>query len=114
MSLSTQVKLGELKKVAKLQRIVTTTDNLGFIKETKEDIATVRCKVEFDDRLIREIAKDGGVSTSIVKIFTFRFVKGITIKDFILYDGDLYELYGIKDIDDEGRFLKVWGKMICQ
>ena len=34
--------------------------------------------------------------------------------DRILYKGKDYELYGVNDINEEHRFIKVWGKHLCR
>lgn len=73
-----------------------------------------RAKIEFDDRLMRENFKNDGIDTTVVRIFVFRFQEGISVTDRILYNGEPYELYGINNMNEENRFIKVWGRMVCQ
>lgn len=113
-TLSSSVNLGDLKKVMEIQRVESVADSMGFQKDTWTTICRTRCKTEFDDRLMREVMRDGGIEATFTKIFTFRYVKGLTTKDVILFEGEHYEIYGINDINDEHRFLKVWGRKICQ
>lgn len=114
-TLSTSINIGDLKKVIEIQRLQdSVADEYGFIQEGYVTICKTRCKTDFDDRLMREILANGGVEGTIVKIFTFRYFKGLTERDVIVYEGDKYEIYGINDINDEHRFLKVWGRKICQ
>lgn len=63
---------------------------------------------------MRENFKNEGIDTTIVKIFTFRFQRDISVADRIFYNGESYELYGINNINEENRFTKVWGRKICQ
>lgn len=112
--LGSKINVGELRNPIEIQRFTTTTDQYGFIIEDWTTIAKARCKIEFDDRLIRESFKEGGTETTVVKIFTFRYVKDITAKDRILYKGDAYEIYGINEIDESRRFVKVWARKIWQ
>lgn len=107
-----KISIGTLKHMAELQRLTTTTDEMGFPKEDWVTIAKLRCNVEFDDRLMREIFKDDGVDTSSVKIFTFRYFKDLTIKDRVFYRGKNYEIYGFNNINEEDRFLKVWARSV--
>lgn len=113
-TLTTTINLGDLKKVIEIQRMENVSDSMGFQKEIWTTICTTRCKTEFDDRLMREVMRDGGIDATLVKIFSFRYIKGLTTKDVILFEGERYEIYGINDINDEHRFLKVWGRKICQ
>lgn len=104
--------VGELKCLCEVQRLVAATDEFGFQTEQWTTIAKPRCKIEFDDRLIREIIKDGGTTTTLVKIFTFRYFKGLTFKDRIVYENKCYEIYGLNNINEENKFYKVWARAI--
>lgn len=108
------VAVGSLNQVIELQRLTTISDEFGFQQEEWVTYAKPRARTEFDDRLMRENFKNEGIDTTAVKIFTFRFVPGVTEKDRILFKGESYELYGINNMDDANRFIKVWGRKICQ
>lgn len=112
--MSINIKIGELKKVIEIQEKRTITDSDGFQLQEWVTIAKVRSKTEFDDRLMREVFKDTGTTSTVVKIFIFRYIPNITERHRILFEGKSYEIYGINNLDDENRFLKVWGRTICQ
>lgn len=64
---------------------------------------------------MRETYIAEGKDPSIVRLFTFRYQEGLSEKtDRILYKGKDYELYGVNDINEEHRFIKVWGKHLCR
>ena len=107
------VKVGELRHVVEVQRFETVMDEHGFATENWTTITTTRAKIEFDDRLMREIFRDEGNNSSNVKIFTFRYFEGLTTKDRIFSKGVPYSIYGIDDVDNLGRYYKVWGRTIC-
>lgn len=107
-----KVSIGTLKHMAELQRLTSTTDEMGFPKEDWVTFAKVRCSVDFDDRLMKEIFKDDGIDTTSVKIFTFRYFEGLTIKDRVLYRGKNYEIYGFNNVNEENRFYKVWARCV--
>lgn len=104
--------VGDLKHLCEVQRLTTTTDELGFHVEEWKTIAKPRCKIEFDDRLMREIFKDDGINTTTVKIFTFRYFDGLTTKDRIFYRNKSYEIYGFNNVNEESKFYKVWARGI--
>ena len=117
-----KISIGTFKHMAELQRLMPTkdetdesgfpTDESGFHKENWVTFAKLRCNVEFDDRLMREIFKDDGIDTVSVKIFTFRYFEGLSIKDRILYKGQSYEIYGFNNLNEENRFYKVWARSV--
>lgn len=112
--LSSKINIGELRVPIEIQRFVAGTDDYGFVLEEWTTIAKCRCKVEYDDRLAREVFREGAVEATVAKIFTFRYVKGLTAKDRIILKGDVYEIYGINEVDESRRFLKVWARKIWQ
>lgn len=112
-TLSKAVNLGELKKVIEIQRVKTEADIMGFQEDVWETISVSRAKIEFDDRLMREVFKDDGVDSTTVKIFTFRYIP-ITNRDRIIFNGVAHEIYGFNNVGDENRFVKVWAREICQ
>lgn len=64
---------------------------------------------------MRETYSNEGIDSSVVRLFTFRYQEGISERtDRILYNGKTYELYGINNINEENRFIKVWGRHFCQ
>lgn len=112
--MSELVSLGELKNKISIRRLVSDVDENGFQQEMWEEIKSTKAKTEFDDRLMREVFRDEGIDSTIVKIFTFRYFEGLTEKDIIMFKKEQYEIYGINNLNDENRFYKVWGKKICQ
>lgn len=112
MALGNVINLGDLKQMLELQRVQTVTDSSGFIEEKLVTFAKARCKVEFDDRLMREVFKDDGIDTTLVKIFTIRFVPDVSMKDKILFKGKSFEIYGMNNVNEEDRFLKIWARAI--
>lgn len=113
MSLSKVINLGDLKQQLEIQRVTKVTDEYGFSKEELVTVARARCKVEFDDRLMREIFKNGGVDTTQAKIFVVRYIPNLTIADKILFKNAQYEIYGFNNVNEENRFLKIWARTIC-
>lgn len=112
MALSKKVKLGELKHPIEIQEFKPTTDEMGFPIEEWTTIVKARAKTEFDDRLMREVFKDEGINSTSVKLFTFRYFKGLTEKHRILFNGVPYEVYAFNNVDDENRFYKVWARVV--
>lgn len=104
--------VGQLRHVIEIQRFETITDEGGFNAEEWTTIASPRCKIEFDNRLMREVFRDDMVVSTGVLIFTFRYFKGLTTKDSILYDGKRYEIYGINNVNNVGQYYQVWGRVI--
>lgn len=105
-----KINIGDFKHQVELQRLSDSTDEMGFHKEEWSTIAKLRCKIDFDDRLIRETFKDDGIDTVSVKIITIRYFNGLTIKDRLVYKGDVYEIYSIYNINEEDRFLRIWAR----
>lgn len=112
--MSVNVNIGDLKSVIEIQEKKTIVDSAGFQTEEWVTIAKTRAKTEFDDRLMREVFLDDGITTTIVKIFTFRYFPNLTEQHRIFFKGKAFEIYGINNLDDTNRFLKVWGRNICQ
>lgn len=113
-TLVTSINLGDLKRVIEIQKLTSTSDSSGFQQETWRTVCTTRAKVEFDDRLMREIFRDDGVDSTVVKIFTFRYFRELSTRHRILIDGVPHEIYGFNNVNNEGRFHKVWAREICQ
>lgn len=107
-----KVNIGDFKHMCEIQRVGIITDEFGFQSEQLVTIAKPRCKVDFDDRLMKEIFKDDGIDTASVKIFTFRYFEGLSIKDKVLYKNKIYEIYGLNNIDEEGKFYKIWARAV--
>lgn len=106
------VGVGQLNTKIEIQRFDYATDEQGFQNLKWETIATPRCKIEFDDRLIRQILRDDGVDTTVVKLFTMRYIPNITTKDRILYKDTPYEIYSIQNVNEQNRFMRVWGRQL--
>ena len=105
---------GELRVPVEIQRFEHGVDEQGFPMETWTTILKPRCKIEFDNRLIRQVIKQHGVNATTAQIFVFRKPRGveITVQDKILYKGIFYEIYAIENINECDRYLRVWGRAI--
>lgn len=108
----TTVNIGDLKTPVEIQRFTNNTDEHGFSDLIWSTIATPRCKVDFDDRLIRQILRDDGVDSTIVKVFTMRYIPNITTKDRVFYKNTPYEIYSIQNLNEENRFMVVLGRLL--
>lgn len=108
------IQSGELRCPIEVQRFTHKMDEQGFPCEEWTTIYTPRCKIEFDDRLIRQVIKQHGVNATSSQIFIFRKPRNLelTVQDKILYRGKSYEIYAIENMNEEDRFLKVWGRTI--
>lgn len=106
------VNVGQLNTPIEIQRFEHKIDEDGFNQSVWTTIARPRCKVDFDDRLIRQILRDDGVDTSLVKLFTMRYIPNITTKDRIVYNGKEFEIYSIQNINETNRFVRLWGREI--
>ena len=60
------VKIGDLNTPIEIQRFEHDTDEYGFTTPIWTTIARPRCRVDFDDRLIRQILRDDGVDATTV------------------------------------------------
>ena len=111
--------IGDLKQIIELQQLTTKVDESGFQVEEWETVLKTRCRVEFDKsyKLNKEVATAEGISTFTARIFTFRYDPRIAVsitKSRILFKGNYYQLQVMNNIDEENRFLMVWGNLICQ
>ena len=75
------VRVGDLNTPIEIQRFEHDTDEYGFTTPIWTTIARPRCRVDFDDRLIRQILRDDGVDATTVKLFTMRYIPNITTKN---------------------------------
>lgn len=112
-----KVELGKLKHPIEVREVVTTTDEYGFQTEVLETVVKTRAMIEFDKsyKLNKEVWSLEGIETFNTKIFTFRKPPSIEIhtRQKILYKGNDYQIYIVNDVDEEGRFIKVWANKIC-
>ena len=106
------VSIGELRLPIEIQRFEHQTDDYGFNQTIWKTIATPRAKVEFDDRLIRQVLRDDGVDATTVSLFTIRYIPNITTKDRIVFKDEEYEIYAKQDLGARERFLLLWGRKI--
>ena len=106
------VQVGQLNTPIELQRYEYKIDEYGFNKSVWTTYARPRCKVDFDDRLIRQILRDDGGHTTVVKLFTMRYIPNVTTKDRIVYNGKEFEIYSIQNIQEQNRFMRLWGREI--
>lgn len=106
------VGVGQLNTLIEIQRFEHGIDEYGFNKPVWTTIARPRCRVDFDDRLIRQILRDDGVDTTLVKLFTMRYIPNITTRDRIIYKGKEFEIYSVQNINEQNRFMRLWGREI--
>lgn len=106
------VHVGQLNTPIEIQRFEYDIDEYGFNTPVWSTIARPRCKVDFDDRLIRQILRDDGVDTTTVKLFTMRYIPNITTRDRIFYKGRSYEIYSLQNLNEKDRFMRLWGREI--
>jgi SPP1 family predicted phage head-tail adaptor len=107
-----RVNIGDLRVPIEIQRFEHKVDDYGFNQNVWTTIATPRAKVEFDDRLIRQVLRDDGVDATTASLFTIRYNPDITTKDRIIYNNEEYEIYAKQDMGARGRFLMIWGRKI--
>lgn len=105
------VEVGRLNTPVEIQRFEHAIDDYGFNTPIWTVIARPRCLIQFDDR-VRQIIRDDGVDATNVKIFTMRYIRDITTKDRIVYEGRNYEIYSIHVINEQKRFMRLWGREI--
>ena len=106
------VSIGEFRLPINFQRFAHIIDEYSFNQLNCTTIATPRAKVEFDDRLIRQVLRDDGVDTTTVMMFTIRYIPNITTKDRIIFKDEEYEIYAKQDLGARERFLLIWGRKI--
>ena len=113
MSIQTiTVDVGSLNTQIEIQRFEHSTDEHGFLTPIWTTIAKIRCRVDFDDRLIRQVLRDDGVDTTSVKLFTMRYIPNITTKDRIVYKGTTFEIYSVQNLNEMNRYMRLWGREI--
>ena len=112
-----KVELGSLKHMIEVKEVVSTTDDYGFQVENLETVLRTRAMIEFDKsyKLNKEIWSSDGIETVSTKIFTFRKPPSIEIhtRQKISHKGSDYQIYIVNDMDEEGRFVKVWANKVC-
>lgn len=106
------VPIGDLRLPIELQRFEHQIDEYGFSTPKWTTYAKPRARVEFDDRLIRQVLRDDGVDATTVKLFTIRYIPNITTKDRIIYKNEEYEIYAKQDLGARERFIMLWGRCI--
>lgn len=106
------VAIGDLRLPISIQRFEHNIDEYGFNQPIWTTIANTRAKVEFDDRLIRQVLRDDGVDTTTVTLFTIRYIPNLTTKDRIIFKDEEYEIYAKQDLGARERFLLIWGRKI--
>ena len=104
------VAVGSLNTPIEIQRFEHATDEHGFLTPVWTTIARPRCRVDFDDRLIRQRLNDDGVDATSVKLFTMRYIPNITTKDRIWYKGTAFEIYSVQNLNEKNRFMRLWGR----
>lgn len=106
------ISVGQLNTPIEIQRFEHQIDEHGFNQSVWTTYARPRCKVDFDDRLIRQRLRDDGVDTTLVKLFTMRYIPNVTTKDRIIYKGKEFEIYSVQNINEQNRFIRLWGREI--
>ena len=106
------IDVGTLNTRIEIQRFEHATDEHGFLTPIWTTIASPRCKVDFDDRFIRQVLRDDGVDTTSVKLFTMRYIHNITTKDRIYYKGTAFEIYSVQNLNETNRYMRLWGREI--
>lgn len=104
------VSVGQLNTPIEIQRFEHATDEYGFSTPIWKTIAKPRCRVDFDDRLIRQRLQDDGINSTTVKLFTMRYIPNITTKDRIFYKNTAYEIYSVQNLNENNRFMRLWGR----
>lgn len=111
-----KLNLGSLKNYIEIQEVLDIPDEYGFHNEKWTTILKTRCMIEFDKsyKLNKEVWSAEGIETFSTKIFTFRKHPKIeiTTRQRIKYKDKYYQIYIANDIDEEGRFVKVWANTI--
>ena len=105
------VEIGRLNTPIEIQRFEHRIDKHGFNVHDWTVIARPRCLIQFDDG-VRQIIRDDGVDATNVKLFTMRYIPDITTKDRIVYNNRNYEIYSVHVINEERRFMRLWGREI--
>ena len=109
---SISINVGDLKQVVEIQRNTPTTGDSGFQEDNWATYLKTRAKMEFDDRLMREVFRNEGIDSSVVSIFTIRYFEGLSIKDRILFKGNGYDISGIDNIGEANRYYRIWARKL--
>lgn len=111
-----KIELGKLKNVIEIQELRVEADECGFQTEEWTKILTTRAMIEFDKsyKLNKEVWSADGIETFSTLIFTFRKHPSVEIhtRQRIKYKNKFYQVYISNDMDEEGRFIKVWANTI--
>lgn len=106
------IQIGDLRFPIEIQRFEHNVDDYGFNQPIWKTIARPRAKIEYDDRLIRQVLRDDGVDATTATLFTIRYIPDITTKDRIMFKNEEYEIYAKQDTGARERFLILWGRKI--
>lgn len=111
-----KIDIGKLKNVIEIQELLVVADEHGFQNETWTTVLKTRAMLEFDKsyKLNKEVWSADGITTFETKIFTFRKHPSIEIhiRQRIKFKDKFYQIYICNDMDEEGRFVKVWANTI--
>jgi SPP1 family predicted phage head-tail adaptor len=90
------VRAGKLDRVITIERVAQTLDAYGVPQETWSPVATLRAEIvdQSDDETIGE----GGAVSKTVLTFRTRFLDGVTLADRVVYQGEILDLKGTKEI----------------
>lgn len=112
-----KIELGKLKHLIEVQECVDMADEYGFQTQEWTTVLRTRAMLEFDKsyKLNKEVWSADGIETFSTRIFTFRKHPKLEIhtRQRILFKGKYYQVYIVTDMDEEGRFIKVWANTIC-
>lgn len=104
---------GELKKVAKLQRLDPTAKSKNGmpVKDSWKDIKSFRCKIETEEsKSIRSAFKDGVVANLDYKIVTARYFEDVRHGDRLIINGKPFDIEIINNVGEENVELRLWVK----
>lgn len=104
------IEIGKLNKRITIQQKVLITDDEGYQKEDWKDVATVWSKVE--NLHGREFFQAQAVNSKASCKFTIRYKKGLSTAMRILYDGKLYNILYVDDIQESHRFIEIMSEVI--
>lgn len=105
------IRAGKLDRLIQIQRSTETIDAAGVPSPSWSTIATVRA--ELVDLATEEMIRAYGASTEIAVVFRTWWRDGVGLADRILFDGDAFNIRGVKEIGRR-RLLEIRAERIGQ
>ncbi len=99
---------GRLDRKITIQELTTTNDEYGEPVESWSDLATVWAEVK--QQSAREMWESGKVS-EVEMMFRIRYRSGIDTTNRISYDGDTYDITGVREIGRRDG-LEITGRVV--